>query len=287
MSVLSRRSLIVEGACSGLSLGLFSSGAALAASASVHVLIWLRGGADALNLVVPFQDTAYYRARPHIAIAQPGRGSDAALTLTPTLGIHPRLAPIRAWFERGEASWVLGVGGSELVRSHSVAERSVEFALRARWGEAACWRAPGSLAEQLVQLARRIRGGDAPAVAVVDAWGWDTHAAQGGGRGAFAVLVGELVAALQPFRDGLGDARARVRIMVFSEFGRSVPETPLAGTDDGYASAALLIGGPRFATPVRGSWPALGPDSLEKGRYLRPALTLDALLDGWRGDSRT
>ena len=34
----------------------------------VLVVVFLRGGADGLNMVAPLQDDGYYRARPRIAI---------------------------------------------------------------------------------------------------------------------------------------------------------------------------------------------------------------------------
>ena len=34
------------------------------------VVVFLRGGADGLNLVAPLQDDGYYRSRPRIAIAR-------------------------------------------------------------------------------------------------------------------------------------------------------------------------------------------------------------------------
>jgi uncharacterized protein (DUF1501 family) len=37
----------------------------------ILVVIFLRGAADALNLVVPHGEAAYYRLRPTLAIARP------------------------------------------------------------------------------------------------------------------------------------------------------------------------------------------------------------------------
>ena len=48
----------------------------------VVVVVFLRGGADALNMVVPFGDESYYKARPTLAIAPPDRNkATAALEL--------------------------------------------------------------------------------------------------------------------------------------------------------------------------------------------------------------
>ena len=58
------------------------------------VIIFLRGGADGLNLVVPHGDAAYQSLRPSLAVPNPGSGrSDAAIDLDGMFGLHPRLAP--------------------------------------------------------------------------------------------------------------------------------------------------------------------------------------------------
>ena len=46
------------------------------------VVLFQRGAADGLNIVVPFSEPNYYRLRPTIAIPQPRRGgADAAIDL--------------------------------------------------------------------------------------------------------------------------------------------------------------------------------------------------------------
>src|SRR6267378_8605150 len=76
------------------------------------VVLFQRGAADGLNIVVPFGEQNYYRLRPTIAIPQPkrgGRGSgfvltnpelnpDAAIDLDGFFGLHPSLAPLEPLF---------------------------------------------------------------------------------------------------------------------------------------------------------------------------------------------
>jgi uncharacterized protein (DUF1501 family) len=58
------------------------------------VVLFQRGAADGLNIVVPFGEPNYYRLRPTIAIPQPRRGgADAAIDLDGFFGLHPSLAP--------------------------------------------------------------------------------------------------------------------------------------------------------------------------------------------------
>src|SRR2546429_7126353 len=59
------------------------------------VVLFQRGAADGLNIVVPFGESNYYRMRPTIAIPQPKRGgADAAIDLDGFFGLHPSLAPL-------------------------------------------------------------------------------------------------------------------------------------------------------------------------------------------------
>jgi hypothetical protein len=75
----SRRVFLKNGAFAFVSLGFapgFLARTALAADgpgrARRLIAIFQRGAVDGLNMVVPFGDAEYYRARPSIAIAKPG-----------------------------------------------------------------------------------------------------------------------------------------------------------------------------------------------------------------------
>src|SRR5215204_4816103 len=80
----------------------------------VLVVLFQRGAADALNVVVPFGDAAYYGARPTIAVAAPSRGARAAgagaIDLDGFFGLHPALAPLAPLWERGMLAPVHAVG---------------------------------------------------------------------------------------------------------------------------------------------------------------------------------
>src|SRR5256714_10211829 len=86
------------------------------------VVLFQRGAADGLNIVVPFGESNYYRMRPTIAIPQPNRGGrgsgfvlanaelngDAAIDLDGLFGLHPSLAPPEALFHRDQHAIVHG-----------------------------------------------------------------------------------------------------------------------------------------------------------------------------------
>ena len=67
------------------------------------VVVFQRGAADGLNMVVPFAEPSYYNIRPTIAIPAPGRGQSdqSAVDLDGFFGLHPSLAPLGPLFHAG------------------------------------------------------------------------------------------------------------------------------------------------------------------------------------------
>jgi uncharacterized protein (DUF1501 family) len=92
-------------------------GKALAGSDTL-VVVFQRGGMDALNAVVPYGDSSYYSLRPNLAIARPGTGSDAALDLDGFYGFHPALAPVLPLYNAGRLAVVHATGFLLGSRSH-------------------------------------------------------------------------------------------------------------------------------------------------------------------------
>jgi uncharacterized protein (DUF1501 family) len=97
---------------------------------SVLVFLFLRGGADGLNMVVPYAEPEYYKARPNLAIAAPrdakfperARGVD----IDGFFAFHPALAPIAPIYQQGHMSIVHAVGSNDQTRSHFQAMNTVE-----------------------------------------------------------------------------------------------------------------------------------------------------------------
>lgn len=94
------------------------------------VVLFLRGGSDGLNMLVPYADDQYYKARPSLAIARPNDGKvNAALRaekLTDTFGLHPSLRPLKHWFEEGLMAITPAVGSQDRTRSHFEAMSAME-----------------------------------------------------------------------------------------------------------------------------------------------------------------
>jgi uncharacterized protein (DUF1501 family) len=88
------------------------------AAGKTLVVIFLRGGMDGLNFIIPFRDSAYYELRSSIAIAQPDSGPDSALDLDGFFALHPRAAALQPMFESNLAVALQAVGYDRNTRSH-------------------------------------------------------------------------------------------------------------------------------------------------------------------------
>jgi uncharacterized protein (DUF1501 family) len=82
------------------------------------VVVYLAGGNDALNTVVPYQDSFYYSRRPTIAVPagqvlQIGTDSSGR-----ALGLHPRLTGLQSIFNQGRLAIVQRTGYQNSSRSH-------------------------------------------------------------------------------------------------------------------------------------------------------------------------
>ena len=104
-------------------------GAALNGNGRGKVLIVLfqRGAADALNVVVPHGERAYYQMRPTIAIPRPTSGAaNTAIDLDGFFGLHPSLAPFKRLWDDGILALVHAVGSPSNTRSHFDAQDYME-----------------------------------------------------------------------------------------------------------------------------------------------------------------
>jgi uncharacterized protein (DUF1501 family) len=89
------------------------------------IVIFLRGAVDGLNVVIPYRETAYYQARPTIAIPQPGQNG-GALDLDGQFGLHPALAAILPLWQQGSLAFVHSAGSPDPTRSHFDAQDNME-----------------------------------------------------------------------------------------------------------------------------------------------------------------
>ena len=91
------------------------------------IVVFQRGAVDGLNMVVPFGEAEYYRARPNIAIAKPG-AEGGAIDLNGFFGLHPRMSAFKPLWDRGELAIVHAAGSHDTTRSHFDAQDYMESA---------------------------------------------------------------------------------------------------------------------------------------------------------------
>lgn len=86
------------------------------------VVVYLRGGSDILNMVVPYKDKDYYASRPTLAI----REEDGLVPLDDEFALHPALAPLNAFYKQKKFAPILNVGSPHFTRSHFDAQDFME-----------------------------------------------------------------------------------------------------------------------------------------------------------------
>ena len=124
---VSRRSLLkgagVLVAMAGTQVAVATPAAAATTPPSRDTLLYvfLRGGLDGLNTVVPAGDPLYRAARPSVAVP-----ASALLPLDLTFGMHPALAPLKPLWDAKQLAFVHAVGNPEGGRSHFEAQDAID-----------------------------------------------------------------------------------------------------------------------------------------------------------------
>src|SRR4029077_16326127 len=72
---------------------------------TILVVLQMAGGNDGLNMVVPFADDAYHKARPRLRITP-----ENVLKIDNHIGLNPKLAGLKSLFDDGHLALVQGVG---------------------------------------------------------------------------------------------------------------------------------------------------------------------------------
>ena len=80
------------------------------------VVLYLSGGNDSLNTVIPYTDSNYYARRPTIAV--PAANVLQIGTAGTPVGLHPRMTGIKSIFDQGRCAIFNRTGYPNLSRSH-------------------------------------------------------------------------------------------------------------------------------------------------------------------------
>lgn len=131
-AISTRRVLLKTLGGTALALATARLWAAPATATPKFLFVFLRGGYDAANLLVPIGSDFYYQARPNIAIAKPRGDTDpaAAIALDADWGLHPALREsVLPLYQRGEAAFVPFAGTDDTSRSHFETQDRIELGL--------------------------------------------------------------------------------------------------------------------------------------------------------------
>lgn len=155
MKKITRRQVLTGAALSAVAGAAFPFERGLSALASVTVgpqgnkghdaliVLFLRGGADGLNVIVPHGDDDYYRLRPTLALPKPGNKTEAAsaraVDLDGFFGLHPALAPLYPLYKEGKFAPIHAIGSGDQTRSHFEAMATMERGLAQESGSASGW----------------------------------------------------------------------------------------------------------------------------------------------------
>lgn len=289
------RRAFLKGCCATAAVGavgpslLFSPEAKAAANSyDTFVLVFLRGGIDGLNLVVPTSgnDRVHYeQARPNLAI--PATGTYGALPLTlaggaaTAFGLHPSAAGLRDIWDAGRLAIVHGCGMQDTVtRSHFDAQLYLDLGTPGQQSTgsgwlARAWRNQSAAAGNPVMPALAVNSrmptnllGTADAMAMgsptdfalnAGAWQWQTYRSgmPAGTRG-----VNETLAGLWQGNTGLEMSGARadasLRVVAQQPFTGTLPagwpDTTFGRQLWTVAQAIRFNLGLRYATVDLGGW---------------------------------
>jgi len=107
------------------------------------VVVFLRGAADVLNMVVPHGEDAYYALRPTLGIPRPddlkSKQEERTVDLDGFFGFHPNMQPLlEAWHSR-QLAIIHACGAPDESRSHFKAMELMERGVDDELGPASGW----------------------------------------------------------------------------------------------------------------------------------------------------
>lgn len=117
--------------------------ARVAPRGDVLVVVFLRGAADMLNMVVPHGEEAYYARRPSLGIPRPddrkAKSELRAIDLDGFFGFHPSLRPLLPSWQQGQLAIIHACGAPDESRSHFKAMELMERGVEDERGPASGW----------------------------------------------------------------------------------------------------------------------------------------------------
>ena len=126
---MKRRHVLKLGCAAFAAAGISARLYAAPASGPRFLLVFLRGGYDSTNLLVPYSSSFYYESRPNIAIPRPDAASSTgALALDGDWALAPAVRDtIGALYRDRQAAFIPFAGTDDLSRSHFETQDSIEL----------------------------------------------------------------------------------------------------------------------------------------------------------------
>jgi len=103
------------------------------------VCVFLRGGMDALNTIIPYGDIDYYNKRPGLAIQAPGNDTSTAIDLDGFFALNPAMTTLKPIYDSGDLAVVHATGAPFVPRSHFDAQQEMEYGLPGSKGRLGGW----------------------------------------------------------------------------------------------------------------------------------------------------
>jgi uncharacterized protein (DUF1501 family) len=322
---LSRRSILDLGVKAAATAGLssfLSPVLSAATSDRACVCIYLLGGNDSNNMIVPLDGPAYdayAHGRGGLALAASSLLPVQSLSTSSRYGFHPALSGVQDLYNRRALAVVANVGraGTALTKGQfdpaqlpadlflHTGAAEVQFlpsgSLAVSWDPAAAQNdqamrssiVPGStLSQRLAQIADELSGGKSQCTFTVALSGFDTHANELTQQ---ASLFAELNDGLVSFYRSVQDLGISNRVTVFTstEFNRTLVPNLRGGTDHAWGGHNLVLGGPVLGGEFYGRFPSLavgGADDLGSSGIWIPSVTdeqFSATLARWYGADLT
>ncbi len=127
--VVTRREWLQLASATLASLGVAGRLYAAPSSGPRFLLVFLRGGYDATNTLIPYSSSFYYEARPTLAIPRPDPAAGTgALALDADWALAPALREsIGSLYQQRQVAFVPFAGTPDLSRSHFETQDSVEL----------------------------------------------------------------------------------------------------------------------------------------------------------------
>jgi uncharacterized protein (DUF1501 family) len=126
---MNRRHLLQLGAAALLNVRVSGRLFAAPVSGPRFLMVFLRGGYDSTNLLIPYSSSYYYEARPNIAIARPDPDSTtSALALNGDWALAPAVRDtVGSMYLQQQVAFIPFAGTDDLSRSHFETQDSIEL----------------------------------------------------------------------------------------------------------------------------------------------------------------